>query len=180
MSLKELTAEKHQQAESTQFMKAVFAKTLPFDLWVDFTYQKQLWYKEIEHSARQAGLLNALPGITRAHLIMDDYQNMDKPTGSYNTYRELTKEYASYIRSLDDPKRIMAHLYTWHMGDLFGGQMIKKIIDAPHTHLDFENPNDLKMAMRGMLSDDMGEEANIAFDWAIRIMESYDSSLEQN
>ena len=180
MSLKELTAEKHQQAESTQFMKAVFAKTLPFDLWVDFTYQKQLWYKEIEHSARQAGLLNALPGITRAHLIMDDYQNMDKPTGSYNTYRELTKEYASYIRSLDDPKRIMAHLYTWHMGDLFGGQMIKKIIDAPHTHLDFENPNDLKMAMRGMLSDDMGEEANIAFDWAIRIMESYDSSLGQN
>ena len=180
MSLKELTAEKHQQAESTQFMKAVFAKTLPFDLWVDFTYQKQLWYKEIEHSARQAGLLNALPGITRAHLIMDDYQNMDKPTGSYNTYRELTKEYASYIRSLDDPKRIMAHLYTWHMGDLFGGQMIKKIVDAPHTHLDFENPNDLKMAMRGMLSDDMGEEANIAFDWAIRIMESYDSSLGQN
>ena len=111
---------------------------------------------------------------------MDDYQNMDKPIGSYNTYRELTKEYASYIRSLDDPKRIMAHLYTWHMGDLFGGQMIKKIIDAPHTHLDFENPNDLKMAMRGMLSDDMGEEANVAFDWAIRIMESYDSSLEQN
>jgi hypothetical protein len=31
-----------------------------------------------------------------------------------------------------------------------------------------------------MLSDDMGEEANIAFDWAIKIMESYDSSLEQN
>jgi len=180
MSLKELTAEKHQQAESTRFMKAVFAKTLPFDLWVDFTYQKQLWYKEIEHAAREAGLLNALSGIERAHLIMDDYQSMDKPVGSYNTYRELTKEYASYIRSLDDPKRIMAHLYTWHMGDLFGGQMIKKIIDAPHTHLDFENPNDLKMAMRGMLSDDMGEEANIAFDWAIRIMESYDSSLGQN
>jgi len=180
MSLKELTAEKHQQAESTRFMKAVFAKTLPFDLWVDFTYQKQLWYKEIEHAAREAGLLNALPGIARAHLIMDDYHSMDKPMGSYNTYRELTKDYASYIRSLDDPKRIMAHLYTWHMGDLFGGQMIKKIIDAPHTHLDFENPNDLKMAMRSMLSDDMGDEANVAFDWAIRIMESYDSSLEQN
>jgi heme oxygenase len=180
MSLKELTADKHQQAENTQFMKAVFAKTLPFDLWVDFTYQKQLWYQEIEHASQRAGLLETLPGIERANLIMDDYQNMDKPIGSFNTYRELTKEYASYIRSLDDPKRIMAHLYTWHMGDLFGGQMIKKIIDAPHTHLDFENPNDLKMAMRGLLSDDMGEEANIAFNWAIRIMESYDSSLEQN
>jgi heme oxygenase len=105
---------------------------------------------------------------------------MDKPTGSYNTYKQETKDYASYIRSLDDPKRIMAHLYTWHMGDLFGGQMIKKIVDAPHTHLDFEDPKTLMTNMRSMLSDDMGDEANTAFDWAIRIMESYDSSLEQN
>ena len=180
MSLKELTADKHQQAELTQFMKAVFAKTLPFELWVDFTYQKQLWYKEIEHAARKAGLLSGLNGIARAHLIMDDYQSMDKPIGSFNIYKEETKDYASYIRTLDDPKRIMAHLYTWHMGDLFGGQMIKKIVDAPHTHLDFENPHDLKIAIRGMLSDDMAVEANIAFDWAIKIMESYDSSLGQN
>jgi len=177
MSLKELTAEKHQLAESTQFMKAVFAKTLPFELWVDFTFQKHLWYKEIEHAARTAGLLNGLPGITRAHLIMDDYQNMQKPLGSFNTYKEITKDYAMYIRSLGDPKRIMAHLYTWHMGDLFGGQMIKKIVDAPHTHLDFENARELMTSMRTMLSDDMGEEANVAFDWAIRIMESYDNSL---
>lgn len=180
MSLKDLTKDKHDAAEGTAFMKAVFAKTLPFELWVDFTYQKQLWYKEIEHAARQAGLLNALPNITRAHLIMDDYHAMEKPVGSYNTYRQVTKDYASYIRTLDDPKRIMAHLYTWHMGDLFGGQMIKKMIDAPHTHLDFENPNELKTVIRGMLSDDMGDEANAAFDWAIKIMESYDSSLGQD
>ena len=177
MSLKELTADKHQQAEDTPFMKAVFAKTLPFDLWVDFTYQKQLWYKEIEHAAREAGLLNALPGIGRAGLIMDDYQAMDKPLGSFNIYKEVTKEYATYIRSLDDPKRIMAHLYTWHMGDLFGGQMIKKIVDAPHTHLDFEDPKMLMTNMRSMLSDDMGIEANIAFDWAIKIMEAYTDEL---
>lgn len=180
MSLKELTADKHQQAEDTLFMKAVFAKTLPFDLWVDFTYQKQLWYKEIEHAARQAGLLNALPGFERAGLIMDDYEAIDKPVGSYNTYKQETKDYASYIRTLDDPTRIMAHLYTWHMGDLHGGQMIKKIVEAPHTHLEFENRADLIKHMRTMLSDDMGDEANVAFDWAIKIMESYDSSLGQN
>jgi len=40
MSLKELTAEKHKLAESTPFMKAVFANTLPKDLWVDFVAQK--------------------------------------------------------------------------------------------------------------------------------------------
>jgi heme oxygenase len=180
MSLKDITKDRHAAAEGTAFMKAVFDKTLPFALWVDFTYQKQLWYKEIEHAARKAGLLNALPGIERAGLIMDDYYAMDKPTGSFNTYKQETKDYASYIRSLDDPKRVMAHLYTWHMGDLFGGQMIKKIVDAPHTHLDFEDSKMLMTNMRSLLSDDMGDEANIAFDWAIKIMESYDSSLGQN
>ena len=77
MSLKDLTADNHQRAEETLFMKAVFAKTLPYDLWVDFTYQKQLWYQEIEVAAHNAGLLNLLPGLERAKLITDDYQAMD-------------------------------------------------------------------------------------------------------
>jgi hypothetical protein len=66
------------------------------------------------------------------------------------------------------------------MGDLFGGQMIKKIVNAPSTHLDFENACDLMTSMRSMLSDDMALEANRAFVWAIEILETYDSDLEQN
>ena len=178
MSLKDLTADNHQRAEETLFMKAVFAKTLPYDLWVDFTYQKQLWYQEIEVAAHNAGLLNLLPGLERAKLITDDYQAMDKPAGSYNTYKESTKDYVSYIRTLTDSSRIMAHLYTWHMGDLHGGQMIKKIIEAPHSHLEFENRADLIKAVRVLLSDDMAIEANIAFEWAIKIMEAYSDELD--
>jgi heme oxygenase len=64
------------------------------------------------------------------------------------------------------------------MGDLFGGQMIKKIINAPSTHLDFENSQDLMTNMRAMLTDDMAAEANRAFEWAIMILETYDSDLE--
>jgi len=60
------------------------------------------------------------------------------------------------------------------MGDLFGGQMIKKLVDEPHSSLDFLDPPVLIAAMRGKLSDDMAEEANIAFDWAIRILNEYD------
>ena len=48
MSLKELTAEKHKEAETTPFMKAVFDRTLPQDLWIDWTYQKWLFYGAIE------------------------------------------------------------------------------------------------------------------------------------
>jgi heme oxygenase len=177
MSLKELTREKHAAAEGTRFMKAVFDQTLPLDLWTDYTYQKQLWYKEIEKQSHKFGLLENLLGIERAQLIADDYQNMIDSTYEYHTYKEVTKDYVIYIRGLTDAKQILAHLYTWHMGDLFGGQMIKKIIDAPHTHLEFENAKNLMFVLRGMLDDSMADEANVAFDWAIKILGEYDASL---
>ena len=139
MSLKELTAEKHKLAETTPFMRAVFAGTMPKEVWTDYTYQKYLWYKEIEGAARQAGLLENLSGIERADLIMQDYREMIAGTANFNTYKEVTKDYVIYLKTLTDSKKILAHLYTWHMGDMFGGQMIKKIIDAPHRHLVFDN-----------------------------------------
>jgi heme oxygenase len=174
MSLKELTAEKHKLAETTPFMRAVFAGTMPKEVWTDYTYQKHLWYKEIEGAARQAGLLENLSGIERADLIMQDYREMIAGTANFNTYKEVTKDYVIYLKTLTDSKKILAHLYTWHMGDMFGGQMIKKIIDAPHRHLVFDNTLALITVMRPMLTDDLADEANIAFDWAIKILQEYD------
>jgi len=95
----------------------------------------------------------------------------------YYTPREISKDYAIYLRGLTDPKQILAHLYTWHMGDLFGGQMIKKIVEAPHRHLDFDNARELMTNLRAMLTDDLADEANVAFDWAIKILGEYDASL---
>lgn len=175
MSLKELTAEKHQQAETTAFMKAVFAKSLPMELWVDYTYQKWLWYGAIENSASAMGLLKDMESIRRAWLIYQDYLEMD---GKIREFRPAAKEYHQYILALKDPNKIMAHLYTWHMGDMFGGQMIKKIVDAPHRHLEFENVRELMTTVRNKLDDSMADEANVAFDWAIKILKEYDRDLE--
>jgi heme oxygenase len=63
------------------------------------------------------------------------------------------------------------------MGDLFGGQMIRKVLPFPHRNLDFNDVTDLKEKVRAKLDDSLGEEANIAFDWAIKIMRDYDRSL---
>ena len=171
MSLKELTADKHRQAETTPFMKAVFAKTLPRDHWVDFTYQKSLFYSTIETTAVKYNLMADIEPMRRSALLAQDYEKMD---GSAREFKPAVLEYHNYIQTLTDPARIMAHLYTWHMGDLFGGQMIKKLVDGPHSSLDFLDPPVLIAAMRLKLSDDMAEEANIAFDWAIRILNEYD------
>ena len=185
MSLKDLTKDKHTAAESTRFMKAVFAKTLPHELWVDFTLQKSLFYGTIESAAQRVGLLNNIPNdILRVNKIRKDYFEMLSLGDNVSLQMPKTAiDYHNYIISLErenNPKRILAHLYTWHMGDLFGGQMIKQIVDAPHNGLEFEDRPALITAMRAVLTDDLADEANIAFDWAIKILESYDSRLEQN
>lgn len=178
MSLKDLTKAKHAEAESTPFMKAVFARTLPFNLWVDWTYQKTLFYGTIEGCAGACGLLNDLPDIRRAFYIYLDYCEMNKNLARPE-YRQTVIDYHKYLLSVgNDPEKIMAHLYTWHMGDMFGGQMIKKIVPGSHRALEFNNAKDLMTNIRGKLTDSMADEANVAFDWAIRMMRDYDSSLE--
>lgn len=181
MSLKELTADKHAEAETTPFMKAVFAQAMPKNIWTDYTYQKRAWYEIIEHRAREFGLLDNLPGIERSELIMEDFKDMINYDGTVYKLSTTTLDYCKYIRELDSAKKVLAHLYTWHLGDMFGGQMIKKIVDAPHRHLEFENARELMTTVRSMLTDDMADEANTAFDWAIKILREYDSQLmEQN
>jgi heme oxygenase len=177
MSLKDLTSAKHAEAESTPFMKAVFAKTLPFDLWVDWTYQKWLFYGAIEGAAGANRLLGDLPDLRRAFYLFMDYNEMNTERKKHE-FRPIAVDYYRYLISIaNDPNKIMAHLYTWHMGDMFGGQMIKKIVPGAHRNLEFEDAKTLITNIRAKLDDSMGDEANVAFDWAIRMMRDYDNSL---
>ena len=180
MSLKDQTKEMHDEAENTAFMKAIFSKSLPMNLWVDYTYQKALWYLAIEERADQLGLLDDLAGIKRFDLIMEDYHEMKQGDNTINVYDPYTTEYSNYIRALTDPEKVLAHLYVWHMGDMFGGQMIKKTVIAPHRHLEFDNLKELMTNLRVKLNDTMADEANHAFAMAINILRTYDGRLEQS
>ena len=68
---------------------------------------------------------------------------------------------------------LLDDLYTWHMGDLFGGQMIKKMLPPPHRNLEFKDVDGLKNNLRAKLTDDLGEEAINSFNWAIKIMDEF-------
>ena len=174
MSLKELTKEKHTEAERTPFMNATIKGQIPKEIWADYTYNKMLWYGAIETKARAEGLLDDLPGIDRAYTLYQDAKEMTG--GDFPKFRQESADYHRYI--LDLPKGLVAaHLYVWHMGDLFGGQMIKKIIPGPHRNLEFDNPDELKVKIRSKLNDNMADEANVAFEWAIKLMETYTDEL---
>lgn len=173
MSLKELTLEKHKQAENSKFMQAVFNKKLPLDLWADFLYQKTLIYNIIERVSEVQGILTNFPAdIKKTHSLYLDYKAL---TGGEvkHVYRQPTIDYYQYLLKLNSNK-IIAHLYTWHMGDMYGGQMIKKLVPGPHTSLEFKNSEVLKSMIRQLLDDSLADEANLAFDWAIKIFNDYD------
>ena len=176
MSLKELTKDKHTEAERTPFMHAVIKGKIPVDIWADYTHNKGLWYQAIETKARAEGLLDDLPDIDRTFKLYQDYKEMTGGEFKHH-YNAPSIDYHRYILDLP-PGKVAAHLYVWHMGDLFGGQMIKKILDyVPHRNLEFKDVDGLKTAIRTKLTDDLGDEANVAFDWAIKIMHTYDSQL---
>ena len=178
MSLKEVTKEIHDRAENTAFMKAVFQQKMPKELWADWTYQKSLFYGTIEGAAGANRLLGDLPDLRRAFYLYQDFVDLwDKDTTRPN-FRPVVVDYHNYLLSISkDPVKVMAHLYTWHMGDMFGGQMIKKIVPGPHRNLEFVDAKTLKEKIREKLTDDMGEEAIVAFEWAIRMMDSYNEEL---
>lgn len=173
MSLKELTQHQHQRAESTPFMKAVFAGRMPLQIWADYTRNKLLWYTAIETQAKQLGLLYRLPGIERSNLLSQDYADM-LDTCQPAVVRSIAQDYSNYIMSLSEPDAVMAHLYTWHMGDLSGGQLIRQLIPAPSRSLCFENADQLRHNIRMQLTDSMAPEANCAFEWAIKILNEYE------
>lgn len=170
MSLKDLTLEKHKAAESTRFMQAVIQNQLPAEVWADWCYQRHLVYTTLEGIAGSLGLLSDLPGIQRAFLLYKDYHaRTNRSTG---TYTQTALRYQHYLLSIDkDADLILAHVYTWHMGDLYGGQMIKRIIPGPHYSLEFVDKDKLLVNLRGKLHDGLAKEANKAFDFAIGIMD---------
>jgi heme oxygenase len=177
MSLKEITKDVHNEAEHTPFMKAVFKKTMPHAVWADYTYQKSVIYGSIENVARYEGLTLDCLDIERAIPLYLDAKEMTD--GKFPRIRQATIDYSRYLLDLVGQKdKIMAHLYVWHMGDLFGGQMIKKVMpEFPHRNLDFTDVEALKVTIRAKLDDSMGDEAIEAFKWAMKLMETYENEL---
>ena len=123
------------------------------------------------------GITSDIPEINRTILLFQDF-NTNNTVNKIYTVRTPVKDYVDYLDSIsNNAYKLTAHLYTWHMGDLFGGQMIKRIVPGSHKSLEFTSPQELIQKIRLKLDDDMYKEANIAFDWAIKMMRDYDKDL---
>jgi heme oxygenase (biliverdin-producing, ferredoxin) len=175
MSLREITKDLHHEAETTKFAKLLLSGKITREDYANYLYQLILIYNVIELGNRVEGNFQNLPGLERTHVI---YQDFIEIAGVDHDYKWLpgTLEYYNYLLELvRDPvqrPRIKAHLYCRHMGDLNGGQIIKKQVShiSKGRFYDFKNPDDLKVAIRSELTDELRDEARVAFEFAIKMM----------
>jgi heme oxygenase len=167
-NLRELTKEAHTNAERSAFVKILFSGKINPKLYATYLKNQHPMYEILEVCAMPHGLLDGIPDIRRAPAILADFQELWNEEDGDPQILTVTEEYIKYILSIkDDPKKLMAHIYVRHMGDLSGGQMIAKRVPGSGKYYQFgDDPDAIKTAIRTKLTDDLADEAKVCFDYA--------------
>ena len=172
MSLKELTAEAHKQAETQPFVKLIFSGNITKEAYAEYLYNQYAAYEILESHALVVGLLNDLPGIQRAAKLLEDFKELWPADQEPPALAPATLLYKNHINTIaNDTDKLMAHMYVRHMGDLFGGQMIAKKVPGSGNYYKFDNVDALKAAIRTKLDDSLAEEALVCFGFATQLFE---------
>jgi heme oxygenase len=170
MSLKELTRENHTNAERQEFVKVMFSGNIDPKLYARYLWNQFPMYEILELMASQHGLLDDIPMIARKKAIMEDFKELwgEDP---FPEVCESTKKYILYLKNImNDPHKLMAHIYVRHMGDLSGGQMIAKRVPGSGRYYQFDaDVNEYKEKIRAKCDDSMADEAKVCFDFATEL-----------
>lgn len=179
-NLKELTKEQHRSAERSLFVKTLLKKQItPHQYYVYLTNQF-LMYAALEHAAESLGILRGMEEIKREMQIAKDLAELERSYGcSHCEPLATTMKYSRYIHKIrEDRDKLLAHIYVRHMGDLSGGQIIKRFVPGSGAHYDFAiEPNELKEKLRAKLHDGMAEEAKLCFQMINEFMAELENSL---
>ncbi len=173
-NLKDLTWEHHKDAERQAFVKVLLSGKINPKFYATFLWNQHKKYDLLEALASSHGLLDGMPDIKRKVRIEEDFLELwsdKKPPEILNA----TNEYIAHMKDImGDPDSIMAHVYTYHMGDLSGGQMIKRKVPGEGRMYQFDTDmplKEIKDIIRERTNDDMAEEAKFAFESATKVFQ---------
>lgn len=166
MALRDKIAEKHDKAENHRFVKLLFSGEMPKNIYADFLFNQLVAYSRLESLAQRYGLLFGIEDIRRADLMQEDLTELGEKPG----FRKSTSNYVSYLNNVPAEK-LMAHIYVRHFGDMYGGQMLKKVVPSQGRMYEFKDRAELINRVRSKLSDDLGDEANKAFDFVLELFD---------
>lgn len=172
--IKELTWEHHKNAERQVFAKLLISGNIHPDLYATYLWNQHKKYDLLEAMLMAHGIMSEVGDIRRKTLIEADIAELwkyDYPP----TIVPSTHEYINRMKDvMSDRDRLIAHMYVFYMGDLSGGQMIKKKIPGEGRMYDFSNAGDVKEVkekIRALVTDDMAEEACWVFESSTKLFE---------
>lgn len=173
VSLRDLVHDKHEEVENSVFAKKLFSGDISKEEYAEWLYQLMLVYGTLETVAKSVGLLDTLPGLERGPLIYQDLMELGGVNG--RTMQPATRDYVNYLLNLyPDRSKILAHMYVRHMGDLYGGQLLAMKAPGSGKQFVFEDRKTLIANIRAMLDNSLAEEAKNAFEWNLKILNSYE------
>jgi heme oxygenase len=169
MAIKDYIVEKHKEAENTLFFKSIIERKMPNQVWHNFLFNKMLILSCLEEK------IESIEGLSRVAKLRDDL--LSSKLQNFQI-KKTTFDYIDYLRNANNDF-LFAHIYVWYMGDLNGGKMIKKIIEAQHTNLEFEDPETLKKIILDKVDMSMIGEINVCFDWVTKLLKEFDEEITQ-
>lgn len=131
--LREGTREDHARAESTPFVADLMAGRLDVAAYADLAAQQHAVYVALEAAGAalgERGASVALPALARVPAIESDLARLWGPAWRDRVdLLPATRRYAERLREVASTlPGYVAHAYTRYLGDLSGGQIIKRML----------------------------------------------------
>jgi len=175
-NLRQLTSEAHSRAETKPFATKLVKGQLTQKQYYEYLLNQLVCYSELEKKLALWLKTHELTAIARTDLIVQDMCWLETENHfERNLFRlsPSTLDYMDHVKA-KDPQDLIPHIYVRHFGDMFGGAMIAKVSPGLCKYYQFENKKELINKVRSLLTDEMAAEANLCFDYAIRLFEELD------
>ena len=171
-NLKELTWEHHKNAERQSYVKVLMSGKINPKFYATYLWNQHKKYDLLEALAGAQGCLDDLPDIRRKMKIEQDFLELWKDKEQPPVVQS-TRDYIMHMKEImNDPDKLMAHVYVLHMGDLSGGQMIARKVPGEGRMYQFDtDKKELKELIRAKTNDDMADEAKFVFESATKLFQ---------
>jgi heme oxygenase len=179
--LKNLTWDNHKRAEKTEFMKRLAKRQLSPREYYDFLSNQRVMYQALEDAGERSNLFDGISTVKRTKAIESDLEHLER----IHAFRSgaLLNAASDYVRHIEeissDSNKLLAHFYVRYMGDLYGGQILKKLVPGPGAYYDFDDVGSLKEKLGSKLDVSMADEANRCFDMMISFLEELDERINE-
>lgn len=134
--LREQTSQAHSEAEQTEFMKQLFSGSLPLESYAKYLLALRSVYSTMEDRIRlyrDSKIISAIfdPRLERFKQISADIKSLTSERILPKAVIDIVREYVYLIKQANEVE-LAAHHYIRYLGDLSGGQAIKKILERSY------------------------------------------------